>query len=94
MSLAQIAIKAGQWFVEQEQSGLRQKRAPNRDPLAFAARQLPNIAMEQPFDLEETGYARATKEGSRALPLGRPIKCRLQPHVADRGNSGSHPVAR
>ena len=79
--LAQIAIEAGQRFVEQEQSRLRQKRAPNRDPLAFAARQLPNIAMEQPFDLEETGYVLECKRriaaGGRAAwapPEGQSAK--------------------
>ena len=44
--LAQVAIEAGQWFVEQEQPRFGQERTPDRDPLAFTARQFPNIATE------------------------------------------------
>ena len=52
---AQLGIEIGQRLVEQKHLRIAHDRAPHRDALALAARQLPRIALEQTAQRENVG---------------------------------------
>ena len=49
---AEQGVECGQGLVEQERARVPDERAPERDPLTLAARQLRRLALEQVLDME------------------------------------------
>ena len=49
---AEQRVERGERLVEQERARVADERAPERDPLALAARQLRRLALEQVLDVE------------------------------------------
>ncbi|EGE58067.1 hypothetical protein RHECNPAF_35000121 [Rhizobium etli CNPAF512] len=52
---AQLGVEIGERLVEEEDLRLAHQRAADRDALALAARELARLAIEEVFDLQESG---------------------------------------
>ena len=72
--VAQFRIEVGERLVEQEQPGIAHDRAPDRDPLALAARELARQALQQRHDVEHRGRTAHPAARSRFLPTFAPAQ--------------------
>src|SRR5262245_62197658 len=72
---AQLGIEIGQRLVEQEHLRVAHDRAPHRDALALAARQLPWIALEQTAERENVGDRKSTRLNSSHLGISYAVFC-------------------